>query len=78
MGFELSCVQEVIAEMEGNKEGGEFDIFSLISYINRVKYGLAVGFKAVLNFFYGEVCNLCFCFWNYSRVFVWSFTLTVF
>ena len=31
MGLELSCVQEVIAEMEGNKERGEFDSFSLIS-----------------------------------------------
>ena len=46
--------------------------------MNGVKYGLADGFKTVLNFFYGEVCDLCFCFWNCSRVCVWYFTLTTF
>ena len=30
MGLELSSVQEVIVEMEGNKERGEFDNFLLV------------------------------------------------
>ena len=31
MGLELSSVQEIIVEMEGNKERGEFDNFLIIS-----------------------------------------------
>ena len=31
MGLELSSVQQVIVEMEGNKERGEFDNFLIIS-----------------------------------------------